>query len=378
MKVVTGAPEHTPALDDFRMPEDGPTRASRLKAFIRTHHTRILLAFGILVIGPTAAWAYIHYTQPITPVSAAVSVPKKPEVKVSPLTGLAVDPDVATNPIFGAVVENHSDARPQSGLSEAGVVYEALAEGGITRFLAFFLDNRPASIGPVRSLRTYFVDWGLEFNAPVIHAGGNADALDEVGPLGLKDINALLGGPSQYFSRASDRVAPHNLYTTGSQIDAALKAYKYDSASSFTPNLRKSDEPTNNPTHPDIYIDYSYTGYQVEYKYDQGCNCYNRFMAGAPHVDRNSGKQIQVKNVVVEYMPTNYGKTRFGEDTVLMGTPGSGKAVVFRDGGAVEGTWNKSAHNDRTKLLDAAGKEIPLDKGNTWYSIVPTTKTVNY
>ncbi len=152
----------------------------------------------------------------------------------------------------------------------------------------------------------------------------------------------------------------------------------YTQPAGFKPSPRKKDEPAASPAHPDINIDYSYNGYQVEYKYDGGCNCYLRFLAGQPHIDRNDNQQIKVKNVVVEYMPTSYGTTRTGEQTVLMATPGSGKAVVFRDGEAIEGTWSKSQHGDRTQLLDANGKDIPLNKGNTWFSIVPDGKTVSY
>lgn len=372
-----------PAMDDLRLPKDGVSRWQRFKGFIHTHRTRSLIVVGLLLIAPTAAWAYIQYTKPVQVISSTVHVPKKvapkPKTVASPLTGLPVSPATAKSPIVGVVIENFDpDARPQSGLDQAGVVYEALAEGGITRFLAFYEDSLPPSIGPVRSLRTYFVDWGLEFNAPIVHAGGNADALDEIGPLGLKDINALYGGPSQYFTRSTDRYAPHNLYTTGAAVSQALAAYKFNVPPAFTPSPRKKDEPTTTPAHPDINIDYSYNGYQVEYKYDHACNCYDRFLGGAPHINRTDGKQIQVKNVVVEYMPTSYGTTRLGEQTVIMGTPGSGKAVVFRDGGAVEGTWSKATHTTRTQLLDANGKAIPLDAGNTWYSIVPTTKTVSY
>lgn len=371
-----------PVMDDLRSPKDAPPSWQRFKEFVRTHRTRVILAVGLLLIAPTAVWAYMEYTKPVQVVSQSVHVPKKPPkpaTVASPLTGLPVSPAVAKNPIVGVVIENlNPDARPQSGLGQAGVVYEALAEGGITRFLAFYLDSLPPSLGPVRSIRTYFVDWGLEFNAPIIHAGGNADALDEIGPLGLKDINALYGSPSQYFTRSKDRVAPHNLYTTGDAVTKALQADGFNTAATFTPSPRKKDEPTTTPAHPDINIDYSYNGYQVEYKYNHDCNCYDRFLAGAPHVDRNDGKQIQVKNVVVEYMPTSYGTTRLGEQTVIMATPGSGQAIVFRDGGAVTGTWSKSTHTQRTQLLDATGKPIPLDPGNTWYSIVPTTKTVSY
>ncbi|HSX41135.1 MAG TPA: DUF3048 domain-containing protein [Candidatus Saccharimonadales bacterium] len=353
-------------------------RFGRFKNWLKTHHTRIILGLGVFVVAPVAVWAYLESTKPVEQVSQDVHVKKavKPQTEASPLTGVQVDPALAARPITAAVIENHTDARPQSGLSEAGVVYEALAEGGITRFEAFYLENRPKELGPIRSVRTYFVDWALEFNAPLAHAGGNADALDIIGPLGMKDMNEFVNGG--YFYRSKDRFAPHNLYTSSDQLDSLEARLGYNKPSSFKASPRKKDTKSAQPAHPDININYSYNGYQVEYKYNADCNCYDRFLAGAPHIDRNTGKQIQVKNVVVQYMPTSYGTTRIGEQTVIMGTPGSGKAIVFTDGGAVEGTWSKAAHGERTKLLDAAGKDIPLNAGNTWYSIVPTDKTVSY
>ena len=364
-------------IDDLKMPEDVPTR-HRIRNFLSTHRTRVLIAAGVLIIAPAAIWAYIESTKPAISVSQEVIIKKKPKptTKASPLTGVEVDPAIADRPIYSVVIENHPNARPQSSLSEAGVVYEALAEGGITRFQAFFLDNQPKEIGPVRSLRTYFVDWALEFNAPVAHVGGNADALDLVGPLKMKDMNQFVHSGSFY--RTRDRFAPHNVYTTSERMSELMKRLGYDKPADFKPNARKKDEGTKTPLKPTINIDYSYNGYQVDYNYDSSCNCYLRNMAGAPHIERTTSQQIKVKNVVVQYMPTSYGTTRIGEQTVMMGTPGSGKAVVFRDGGAVEGTWTKTRNNERTKLLDAAGKEIPLNKGNTWFSIVPTTKTVSY
>ena len=298
-----------------------------------------------------------------------------PTTVPAPLTGLLVAPELAKRPITGVVIENHPDARPQSGLGQAGVVYEALAEGGITRFLAFYGDQTAGTLGPVRSVRTYFVDWTLEFDAPLAHAGGNADALDLIAPLRMKNMDGLgVGAPTFY--RVNDRYAPHNLYTSGALLDALESRFGF-TTSSFTASPRKKDEP-GTAAHPTIHVDYSYDGYQVDYKYDAAANDYARFMANTPHIDRNTGTQIHVKNVVVQYMPTSYGFTRINEQTVIMQTVGTGKAIVFRDGNAVEGTWRKTSHNARTELLDAAGQPIPLDAGNTWYSIVPTDKVVSY
>ena len=314
----------------------------------------------ILVIGPSPTTA----PSP-TPLTA-----------VSPLTGKRVDPAIAAQPIVGVVIENHPDARPQSGLADAGVVYEANAEGGITRFLAFYLDTLPASLGPVRSLRTYFVDWGLEFNSPVAHAGGNQDALDLVKPLGLKDLNALSGAANSFF-RTTDRVAPHNLYTSNTKLTSLLKQFGYTGPADFVASPRQADAPAAGAQHPKIHIEFSYSGYQVDYAYDAASNDYARNMAGTPHLDRNTGQQIHVKNIVIEMMPTSYGVTRIGEQTVIMQTIGKGKGWVIRDGNAIPVTWSKTSRTNRTQLLDDAGKDVPLDAGNTWYEIVPSGNTVS-
>src|SRR5581483_1401572 len=115
---------------------------------------------------------------------------------------------------FAVVVENHPDARPQSGLSQADVVYEALAEGGITRFLAIFQSQDVKSIGPVRSARTYFNDWAQEWGAVYAHVGGNSDALAliKAGIPGVSDADQFFNDP--YFTRISSRRPPHNTYTS--------------------------------------------------------------------------------------------------------------------------------------------------------------------
>ena len=174
------------------------------------HHklASVLIVLTVIALAGGSAMAFgLFGKQTQTTVIKVIKKPAKPTTVASPLTGLQVAPKIAEQPITAVVIENHPDARPQSGLSQAGVVYEALAEGGITRFLAFFLDEKPKEVGPIRSIRTYFVDWALEFNAPVAHVGGNIDALDIINPLGMKDMNEFAYGP--YFYRTTDRYAPH-------------------------------------------------------------------------------------------------------------------------------------------------------------------------
>ncbi len=365
-------------------PREDPLKPHRFKKWwLKLKQKPWLIALIVVVlVGGAAAAGYFwhpfshHPAAPTVKPTVKQTAPAKPVTKESPLTGLPVAPDLADRPITAVVIENHTDARPQSGLNQAGVVYEALAEGGITRFLAFFLDQRPNVLGPVRSLRTYFIDWALEFNAPVAHAGGNADALDLVPPLGMKDMNEFTFG--SYFYRTHDRFAPHNLYTSSDLLDKLERALNFAKPASFTVSPRKVDQPSAAPAAGTININYSYASYGVQYRYEQTGNDYVRYLAGTPHVDRNTGQPIKVKNVVVEYMPTAYGLTRIGEQTVIMQTVGQGKALVFRDGGVVTGTWRKSTHSARTQLIDDTGQAIPLDAGNTWYSIVPPTGAATY
>ena len=197
--------EATPTSDPAVTTESTPPKK---KSWFR-RHLKLFLFLILLFIAVTASAAVyiVQLTQKpaattITPAPTPTPTPTPvptPVLKASPLSGELIEPALADRAIRSIIVENHPDARPQSGLSDAGVVYEALAEGGITRFQTFFLDKQPKAIGPVRSLRTYFIDWGLEFNSPVAHAGGSADALALVKPLGMKDLNALaIGAPTFY------------------------------------------------------------------------------------------------------------------------------------------------------------------------------------
>lgn len=294
------------------------------------------------------------------------------------LTGLPVSLTQAQDPVAAVMIENlDPDARPQSGLGDAGMVYETLAEGGITRFMALFQEPFPNSIGPVRSLRPYFLEWGLEHDIPVVHAGGSQPALAEVSTSGLKNIDAL-GSDGSYFTRTTDRVAPHNLYISGSSLASLLTSHGYDTAPTFTPLPRKADAPETNPQNPTINIDFSSGGYAVKYVYDSSGNAYDRFMGGSPHVDQNTGKQIVVKNVVVQFVNVTYGTQPDGKPETDIQDVGSGRLLVFMDGGMITGTWNKASASSQTQFLDNNNQPIQFNAGNTWVSVVPNGNSVTY
>jgi hypothetical protein len=338
-----------------------------------------LIALVALTGVPAFTLARANQTT-VKPMAAVPIMKVTPPAPIyDPLTGLPVSSATAAKqPVIGVMIENlYPDARPQSGLGQAGVVYEALAEGGITRFLAIFQEPLPATIGPVRSLRPYFLDWGLEYNIPVAHAGGSQPALEAIPSSGLKDINALVYDGS-YFYRTTDREAPHNLYTNAQDLTALDSKLGYATAPTFTPLPRKADKAVSPAPHPTIKISFSSSPYAVEYDFDAASDSYNRSMGGVPHVDRNTNQQIQVKNVVVEYVSTSYSTQDDGKPETIMQLVGSGQALVFDDGTVTTGTWNKASASAPTKLLDAAGKPIALNRGNTWYEVLPVGNSVTY
>src|SRR5258708_23201857 len=147
-------------------------------------------------------------------------------LKVAAINGEMVSPAQVQRP-FVVVIENFLDSRPQSGLSQADIVYEALAEGGITRFLAVFQSQNAASIGPVRSARTYFNDWAQELGAIYAHVGGNSDALYYIkkGIPGVSDADQFFNDP--YFKRISSRPLPLNTYTSSDKLLALSQQHGF-------------------------------------------------------------------------------------------------------------------------------------------------------
>lgn len=300
------------------------------------------------------------------------SEPAKPTTKPSPLTGIEVTPEQAARPVVGMMVENSPEARPQSGIRDAGVVFEAIAEGGITRFLLLYQEKIPGLIGPVRSLRPYYLDWALGFDAGIGHVGGSPEALQLIKSLGGRDLDQFANGSSYY--RSSDRYAPHNVYTTPDRVDALMKAKGYTS-STITPFARKPDAPSATPTASKIDVSISSALFNPSFTYQASTNTYLRSQAGEAHIDRESKQQINPKVVIV--MKTTYGLAD-SQGHLDIKTVGSGDALIFQDGTETNATWSKADHKAALQFKDAAGTEIKLNVGQTWIIAIPPDRAVTY
>lgn len=287
----------------------------------------------------------------------------------SPLTGIEVSPDLAKRPTVAVVVENSPEARPQSGLDKSGMIYEFIVEGGITRFVALHQEQMAEKVGPVRSLRTYFIDAGMGFDAGIAHDGGDPKALVEFRQLGGRD----LAGGGIYW-RSSDRWAPHNEYTSGELAFASMNTRGFTS-SEYTPWIRKADAPLEIPTASKIAIDLSSFLYGVDYTYVPSSNSYNRFMADQAHKNKETAKQLSPKVVIAIKAPH---RVVDGVGHLAIDLVGSGEAWIFQDGGVKKGKWKKSSRTTNISFVDAEGKDIKLNTGQTWVTVIPTDRTVEY
>ncbi|TSC64772.1 MAG: Uncharacterized protein G01um101493_3 [Microgenomates group bacterium Gr01-1014_93] len=302
---------------------------------------------------------------------------------------------------LAVMIENHSEARPQSGLSSANIVYEAVAEGGITRFSAIFYCNlSDIQVGPVRSARTYFLDWISEYDPLYAHVGGAntpgpADALSQIVRYRFKSLNQFgIGFPTYWrdYQRLGHPVATeHTMYSTTQKLwEIGSKRgweAKDEDGVLWTKNFTSwkfngsTSSPQGTPSVTNIKVNFwaNQENYAVEWIYDKTSNSYNRKNGGAEHTDLNNKKQLSPKNIVVQFERESNANDGYENNVhLLYGTTGTGKILVFQDGKVTEGTWNKATRITRTKYLDKSGKEIEFNKGQIWIQTVPEGSKVEY
>lgn len=371
--------EPTPSPDTDVQPFAAPVKPTVIKnSPKRLMPLWVWIVVGVVVIGGAAAIGWMvmgrktvtSTTNTSQNTNAAALVPRI-------LDGLPVAADQTNPTIFAAMIENIKESRPPSGLDKASVVYEALAEGGITRFLALVPAGTDfKELGPIRSARPYYVSWAEEYHAVYLHVGGSPQALAylKTGKPNLVDYNQFAHAPN--FIRDRSRHAPHNLYTDSFLMSDALNKLKL-AAPTFTSWTFKDETALEQrpATVTDIVIDFSSFTYRVKYVYDRVNNRYTRYVADQPHVTRD-GSQLYADNVVVEFMKT--GLIKGEKQRLELQTVGTGKLLMFRDGTAVEGTWKKDSNSGRTQFLDASGNILALNPGVTWIAAVPLDRKVTY
>jgi hypothetical protein len=379
-----------------------------------------IIGLSIYLISTGLSFAGFSFIESKKPKTAPVSTsnttqkhfvidPSIPRTEACPLNGLLYTKQEKTiwdkrRPL-AVMIENHAEARPQSGLSRADIVYEAVAEGGITRFMGVFYCGIAAEgtlLAPVRSARTYFLNWVLEYDALYNHVGGaglcnddtvddRAKALCQIDTYKIKDMDQFgISFPTCYrnYDRLDHPVATEHtmvcdsdkLYKLAdtrdwSNVDAKGVAWDKNFESwTFKDDAKASDRGASFSANFVAWKGYE-NDYGVKWNYDKTTNTYKRFNGGLPHTDLETKEQLTAKTIIIEFAKETGPVDDHGH--LLYGNIGSGTGMIFEDGKVINITWKKADRSSRTTYYDNSGREVTLNRGQIWVEMLPTGTTVN-
>ncbi len=351
--------------------------------------------FLFVISGVFAAYTYLmrpDNLSRISPVASKFINSDSGPVKtvMNPINGVLYTAEESSpwigNRPFGVMINNHVDARPQSGLIYADLVYEIVAEGGITRFLPFYLSRLPEKVGPIRSTREYYLVLVKEMgDAMLMHEGYSPQALEAIQYWPVRSLQR--GGASfiNWRDNPRDVATEHTLYSNPQELykygvdtlgwggNRELKSWKFKDETKIEVQADLCHVGACKP----IVVDFWYPGdFSAIWNYDSEKNEYSRSTGydendqPIPHLDQETKEQIKVKTLVVQFATETsiVGDEKNRLDYELIG---SGEGMVFMDGGVTNVTWSKAGRDDRTMFYDQNGNEFEFNRGKIWISIVP-------
>ena len=280
---------------------------------------------------------------------------------------------------FAVMINNINVARPlQSGLQDAYIMYEIIVEGGITRYMALFMDQNTARIGSIRSARHYFLDYALENDAIYVHHGQSPQAQNDFSALGIDRIvvdNTKTGWRDKSLNVASE----HTLFTSIEKLNNGLGKKRTTRKGNLLLNYSIDEinlaEMEGSSKADNVSIRYS-SGMVSSYTYDSNHQYYLRSVNGKAHTDYVTKEQYHFKNIIT-YQVKNYtlndgeNKGRQNIENV-----GSGTGYYITDGYSIPIKWSKSSRSEKTKYYFTNGEELKVNDGNTFIQIQPIGETL--
>jgi hypothetical protein len=328
--------------------------------------------------------------EPVVSTMAPVEPEPEPEPEietqwVNPLTGEATQTDISQNRPIAIMLNNLKKALPQLGVSQADIIYECPAEGGITRMLGVFQSvEGVGEIGTVRSARDYYVSLAYGLDAIFLHAGGSPQAYDAIQTWGVTALDCVNGpyeGTLFWRDAARKKSAglEHSVLTSGEKISELLPTYSkvtLEHKEGYTQPLEfmASGETASGDSAKTVTVKFS--GYKTGvFEYDESTGLYNVSEYGSAYVDGNTGEQVAVKNVLVLYTDVS---TISGDEKgrLTVRTTGTGTGQFFCDGVAQDITWSKKDNASPLVYTTADGKTLKLGVGHTYVNIIGGTSSV--
>lgn len=295
---------------------------------------------------------------------------EKPKVQI-------VNEESNTRPIAVSINNNH-DAYPHSGLQDAYLGYELIAEGGITRLLAFFKDANTKKIGSVRSARHYFLDYVMENEAIFVHYGWSPQAKEDVSSLKINNLNGLYDSSVFYRDTSLKKAYEHTAFTTMEKINKGIKSKKYNTTSTKWELLNYSPvavDYSSESTYKDAKkVTIKYSDYHTtKYVYDEENKVYKMYMGGKEHIDRDTNKQYTVKNIITYQVENSTIGAKGRQD---LDNLGHGEGYYISNGKSIKIKWTKAGRSEKTKYTLMNGNDLVVNDGNTWIHIQPKGKTL--
>lgn len=350
----------------------------------RLSKRRLVLAILLLLIilAPIVALGIAYFSPKPEPKIEKKEEKKEPEKKEEPVVEepkvKIVDVDSTSRP-FAIMINNAPVARPvQSGLQDAYIIYEMIVEGGVTRYMALFLDQNTERIGSVRSARHYYLDYALENDAVYVHHGRSPQAASDFGSLGVTRIE-VAEGKTGWRDTKLNVAWEHKLFTSIDKLKNGMSGkrsernkellLKYSIDSLDLANVLNS-KPANK-----ISINYS-NNTTSSYEYDEVEKVYKRFVNNQEHKDYVTGKQYTFKNIIT-YQVSNYTIAGDEKGRQTLNNIGSGSGYYISEGYAIPINWSKSSRGAQTKYTLQDGTELVVNDGNTFIQIQPKGRSLN-
>lgn len=433
--LISNLPKDKPSQDD-KKESTASVKINEVKSNRISPKLLIFILFLLLLILGGGIWFFMFRTSDlINPIPQSIRdqlgdsglLSGGDKSYESPLNGLKYTDEEAAQfkdlkPV-AIMVNNHKIARPASGLSKADIIYEAVAEGGITRLMPVFFSQTPENVSSIRSARYYFVELASGYKAHYIHWGAayvpecqkypigspnycshgqietqpDVDAKARIVQLGVPNIdvggyesNCDINNENCFVSRDPEREA------TMGKLHAGFVKFPliYEKAKDVRPQedwhqyvevtewLFKDDAPLESRGNIglDTPITYSYwetmPDFNVSWKYDKENNEYIRSQGGETQIDMENNKELRAKSIVVRFTiqePANDYKSHLRHTLV-----GEGDLLVFQDGNVIEGKWTRETHDTRDEYWNTEGDKIELVRGQVWVQLVPSGNVVNY
>ncbi|PID86725.1 MAG: hypothetical protein CSB13_02935 [Chloroflexi bacterium] len=335
-----------------------------------------------LIITPTAA---------STPITAEETAADEPVVLMTaadfgdnrnPLTGELVEAleDLAQRPLAIKISNSPpGQVRPQSGLNDAAIIVEHLAEGAVTRLTGIFYGNWPEKVGPVRSARLIDLELPAMYDAGLAYSGASVGVSQRLFSSDFRPRIIRSNTAGYYRSGEENRDIEHTLYVNPTGLHDTLAERDLNTPPNFNTVMAFASEPPENGE-PATHLTIDYIWEVVEWKYDEENGRYNRWADGEPIYDANDGEQAHTANIII-ITPYHVQDANICEQaskegeclalSVQIQLWGSGPGILMRDGQQFPIFWHREGRYDLLTFSDGAGNPVPLQIGNTWFQIVP-------